>query len=413
MILDRRLIVEQASIVALGVALAEALILPWLRLWGRTADPGSFFGGDLEAYRAGAERLMQTGSPYYPALHAGPIDNIITNVPIAYLYPPPLAQVFVLLSTVPPGALAIASSLVQLTALAIVLPILYRHFAGRIDVGSLLVVLLVAVLSFPLEMATYGGNMSGWITIAVAVMLLRPGRAAGLPAALIGLAKMTPAVLLVPAITTARSRTLAIAVPVGVTAISIAIAPHAWADWLRVLPNILRFPPAPEGFNMAPVGVFGSFGLPVVGTLIGYGLTAGAIAASAWLAHTGRWAAAVAAAVAALLFGPTSLWDHYLALTVPLLLAAWPVSGTRTRPFLVMLAGVHVMLWLPQGPLVLRAAYLGSVLAGSVAAIIALARRAEMSSVTSVPSEALVPIRAWYRRTRVAPGVERRNGIDP
>ncbi len=176
-------------------------------------------------------------------------------------------------------------------ALAIVLPLLDRRFAGRIDVGSLLAVLLVAVLSFPLEMATYGGNMSGWITLAVAAMLLRPGRAAGLPAALIGLVKMTPAVLLVPAIATARSRTLAIAVPVGVTAIAIAIAPHAWADYLRVLPNILRFPPAPEPYNMAPIGVFGSFGFRPSARSSAMASTAAAIAVSAWLAHTGRWAA--------------------------------------------------------------------------------------------------------------------------
>jgi hypothetical protein len=88
---------------------------------------------------------------------------------------------------------------------------------------------------------------------------------------------------------------------------------------------------------MAPIGIFGSFGAPAVGLLIGYGLTASAIAASAWLAHTGRWAAAIVAAVAALLFGPSSLWDHYLAMTVPLLIAAWPASGARTRLFLAML----------------------------------------------------------------------------
>ncbi len=93
----RRSVRERAHVVALAALLAEALILSWLRLWGRTEDPGSFFGGDLEAYRAGAERLMQTGSPYHPALYAGPIDNVVTNVPIAYLYPPSLAQAFVLL----------------------------------------------------------------------------------------------------------------------------------------------------------------------------------------------------------------------------------------------------------------------------------------------------------------------------
>jgi hypothetical protein len=382
---DRRLVPERAYGVALGVALVEALIFAWSTVWGRTEALGAFFGGDLEAYRAGAERLIQTGSPYYPALHAGPIDNLGTNLSIAYLYPPPLAQLFVLLKPVPPVSLAIASSLVQAAALAIVLPLLYRQFAGRIGVSSLIAVLLVAVLSFPLEIATYDGNMSGWITIAVAVTLLRPGRTAGVPAALIGLAKMTPAVLLVPAIATARSRRLAIAVPLGLTAISIAIAPQAWADWLHVLPNILRFPPAPEQLNMAPIAVFGSIGLPFVGMLIGYGVTAATIAASAWLAQSGRWAAAVAASVVALLFGPTSIWDHYLAMTVPLLVAAWPVSSPRTRPFLVMLAAVHLMLWLPQGPLMLRVSVLGGVLAGTIAAIIALARRAELSSVTNGP----------------------------
>ncbi len=375
---ERRSILESGYVVASSLALANALMLAWLNLWGDSKKLGLFLGGDLEAYRAGAERLIQTGSPYSSALHAGPIDNIGTNLPIAYVYPPPLAQAFVPLSRLQPGMLAIASSLVQVTALAIVLPLVYRRFAGRLGVRSLTAVLLVAVLSFPLELATYGGNMSGWITIAVALMLLGPGCAAGVPGALIGLVKMTPLVLLVPAIATARSRTPAIAVLVGVTAISVAIAPLAWVDWLSVLPNILRFPPGPEFWNMAPVSVFGSFGLPAVGMLVGYGITAAAIAASARLAHTGRWAAAVAAAVAALLFGPTSLWDHYLAMTLPLLVAAWPASGWRTRPFLVALAVVHLLLWIP-GLLVLRPVYLVAVVAGSFAAITALARWIETS----------------------------------
>jgi hypothetical protein len=378
----RRSVLERAYVVALSVSLADALMFVWWRLWIRSQYPAMYFGGDLEAYRAGAERLMQTGSPYSAALHAGPIDNVVTNVPIAYLYPPPLAQVFVLLSHVPPGLLAIASSLVQLVALAILLPLLYRRFAGRISVRSLLAVLLVAVVSFPLQYATYGGNMSGWTTIAIALMLLRPGPVAGASAALIGLVKMTPAVLVVPAIVAPRSRTPAIAALVGVAAISIAIAPYAWADWLSVLPNIMRFPPAPEPWNFAPVGLFGSFGLPGVGLLVGYGLTGAAIAASAWLAYTGRWAAAVAAAVAALLFGPTSLWDHYLAVTVPLLIAAWPVGGPRARLFLLLLAGVHAMLWFPVPP-VLRGPALGCILAGSVAAIVALARGARVSTVAN------------------------------
>jgi hypothetical protein len=379
-----RSILDRAYLVALSVSLADAILLAWDRLWGRTQSPAVYFGGDLEAYRAAAERLMQTGSPYSQALHAGPIDNVVANVPIAYLYPPPLAQAFVLLSRVPPGLLAVTSSLVQLAALAILLPLLYRRFAGPIGVRSLLAVLLVAVLSLPLEFATFGGNMSGWTTIAVALMLLRPGAAAGVTAPLIGLVKMTPAVLLVPAIVAPRSRRPAIAALAGATAISIAIAPRAWADWLSVLPNILRFPPAPEPWNFAPIGLFGSFGLPAVGLLIGYGLTAAAIAASAWLAHTGRWAAAVAAAVAALLFGPTSLWDHYLAITVPVLLAAWPMSGARTRPFLLMLAGVHLMFWLPVPP-VMRGPALGCILAGSVAAIIVLAQGAQASTAANGP----------------------------
>jgi Glycosyltransferase family 87 len=179
----------------------------------------------LEAYRAGAERLIQTGSPYHPALHAGPIDNVISNVPIAYLYPPPLAQVLVLFEDVPPGPLAIASSLVQVAVLSIVLPLVYRQFAGRICARSLLAVLVLAVFSFPLEFATYGGNLSGWTTIAVALMLVRPGGTAGVPAALIGFVKMTPLVLLVPVIAYPRSRVPAMSVLVGLAAISIAIAP--------------------------------------------------------------------------------------------------------------------------------------------------------------------------------------------
>jgi hypothetical protein len=360
--------------VLLGVLLVELLGFAWLAMWSAAGQPNTFFGGDHEAYRNGAIRLVESGSPYHPALHMGPIANRVENVPIGYLYPPVLAQLFLPLTNLPAPTVAAASSLAQLVLFAILMPLVYRRYAGGLSATALFAVWLVTAASFPIHMAAWGGNLSGWITIGIAVMLLGPRMRAGIAAAFLTLLKLTPAVLLIPALLAGRrSRTAAVGTLVAVVAASVALSPGAWADWVRVLPNILRFPPPEDHLHVAPAAVFAGFGAREVGALLGLGAALLAGVASAAMAWQGRWAASVAAATLALLLGPSSLWDHYLALTVPLVLAAWPLAGSWSRGFMASLVVAHAAHWVLTPPSTeVRAAYLLAVVLGSAAATISL-----------------------------------------
>jgi hypothetical protein len=361
-----------------GLLLLEVLYWAWSVMWSGAALPTAFFGGDHAAYRNGALRLIETGSPYHAALHAGPIANVVENVPIGYLYPPFLAQAFVPLSAIPPFAVALASSVTQLVLLAICLPLVSRRYAGSRTITGLIAVWLATAVSYPIHMAAFGGNLSGWIAIGVAVMLLGPGPRAGATAAVLALVKMTPAVLLLPALLTGpRTRRAALAVSIAAIAASITVAPAAWADWINVLPNILRFPPPMEQMNLAPGAVLGSFGAGTLGSVIGLAVAAVAVVLAAGFAWRGRWSAAMAAAVAALLLGPNALWDHYLAMTLPVLIAAWPTAGRVARIGLGWLLAVHALHWflVPPSPEV-RLVYLLGILAGCAASVAVLARRA-------------------------------------
>ena len=56
---------------------------------------------DVNAYAAAADRLVSSGSPYAVDLYAGPIEHVPANVGIGYLYPPPIAQLFVAFRALP------------------------------------------------------------------------------------------------------------------------------------------------------------------------------------------------------------------------------------------------------------------------------------------------------------------------
>lgn len=361
--------------ILLVAALVEGLALAWALLWSSPDAPGKFFGGDQEAYRQAAIRLIETGSPYHPLLFAGPLANVLSNVPIAYVYPPPLAQLFVPLVAMEPRVLAAASSLTQGLILSLLLPLVYRRFAGGLSLSSVLGVFVIGMLSFPVQYAIYGGNMSALVAIAIAVAVLAPGRGGAVAATLVGILKMTPGILLLPALFTRGSRRVAAGVGIVVIGLSVAIAPVAWVDWLRVLPNIVRFPPWDSTHNVAPVVVFGAVNLAALGTAISLIIVAGSVAGAVVLAHRGRWFGSVAAATTALLFGPSSLGDHYLAMLIPLVIAAWPNSGWQLRAILAtFIASTIVPWWTPDPSLLLRAGYLAATIGACVGVTKQLAR---------------------------------------
>lgn len=332
-------------VVVLLVGCAVMAGVSWTYLWSGASTPGTFFGGDHEAYRAGADRLLGTGMPYHSALAAGPIANHVDNVPIAYLYPPPLAQAFVVLRLVDPVWLAWLAAGVQLVAVLALTPRIYRRFGGGSSAAEVLAVWLLVLSSFPLHFALFGGNLSGWLTIAVAVMLISPKRWAGVAAALAALAKFTPLALVAPAIVYGPTRIAAIATLTGVSIASIALDLQAWASWISVLPSILRFPTGDSLTNFAPAALMSIVGLGSVGAAAGYGAAVVAGLLSLWLAQRARWAGAVAAGVAAILYGSGSTWDHYLAPTLPLVIAAVPNASWRSRGVLAAFVFMGLVMW--------------------------------------------------------------------
>lgn len=356
------------------VAVLVCLWFAWTRLWMLWHVPGSFFGGDLVAYSQGAQRLAATGSPYHADLHVGPIANAIENVPIGYLYPPLVAQAFTLLSAVPLETIAGANALLQAAALAVLLPQLYRRSGGRLSAASLSTMWCAAILFFPVNMALFGGNVSGWIAIGVALSLLAPS-SAGFVAVVGGLVKMTPAVLAIPVLASpgpGKKSVLALgAIFIGT---SLLIAPFAWADWVAVLPNILRFPMSVSPYNLSAAAIMSSTGAPTVGIVAGYGLAAAAAAASAGLARSGRHEAAVAASVAALLFLPVTLFDHYLAPTLVVAIYAWPHAVNGVRAVLATSYAICLVLWSPALVPDLRPIIYSAIVITSVLTIAVLAR---------------------------------------
>lgn len=361
----------------LVLALAVVVLGAWRNLWQRAAEPESFFGGDHVAYRAGAERLIAAGSPYDTSLMAGPIANRIENVGIAYLYPPPIAQVFAPVRLVDPILLGWVAVAVQAGLLLALGPLVYRRYGGGTSVLEILGVWLLLSSSWPVNFALFGGNLSGWLMILVAIMLLSDGLVAGVSAALAALMKFTPLVLLLPALAWKRTRPGALVALIVVVGVSLVLSPGAWRGWIEALPNILRFPTGDSSTNFAPAALLGELGYGSVGSAISYLAAAGFALGAIWLGHLGRWPGAVAAGVAAILYGSGSTWDHYLAPTIPLVIAAFPRASWRVRGVLAMFALIGLVMWLRADALsdLARVMFLFAAFGTSLATTVTLAQQ--------------------------------------
>jgi len=123
-------------------------------------------------------------------------------------------------------------------------------------------------------------------------------------------------------------------VPVLVT--SFVLAPNAWFDFARVIPNLISGPSLfPNNLALQSLAYYAWPGVPWAADLaravsVGGGLAA--LAASVVVARrAGGWPAALTLAVAALLLLPSATWYHYLAVLLPLAAFAWPRAGRRAR----------------------------------------------------------------------------------
>lgn len=361
---------DRLAIAGGAVALVGAVLLALPLAWGRVVVGWSSFGFDLQAYEAAADRLAKTGSPYADELRAGPIANDADNVFIGYFYPPPLAQAFEVVRGVDHGLLTTIWTGSQAVLAFVLLPLVWRRSGGTPGLAPLLWLAALAIGSHPFQYALVIGNVSGWSALLVAAALIAAPRAQGLVAGGLSLLKPTNAPIFLAALVERRSRVPALVLVLGVGVISLALSPTAWWAWLEVLPNILRLPPggSPESVSLAsmlrdtPAGALAA----QTGTVLG--LTC--LALGLWLTHReGLSRRVVSAAVASsLLLNPT-LWDHYLAVMVPIAIAAWPNVSDRWRPLLVLGGVTHLVGWV--GDLgVLRAIVLfGGFVATTVASI--------------------------------------------
>lgn len=302
------------------------------------------FAQDLSSYMEGARRLVETGSPYSAELHAGPLENIRSNIAVGYLYPPPLAQLFVPILPVPIAVLAwgwaIAQSLLMLT----VLPVVYRRYGGHTDRRASVMIVLAAVAFTPNLVALYIGNVTGWIAILVALALIATPRARAASVVVAMWLKLTPGVYAVGAFLDRSTRMPTVVASLVILAVSLALSPAAWTDWVAVLPSIVGLTEAPFTSNLAPAHVLASAGLTGLADLsrIVLPLFFGALLlGSAWKVNVGAW---VAAATGVYLSASGTSWDHYFAVLSPLAVAAW--SGASAPMRSLILGG---LIWL--GPL--------------------------------------------------------------
>jgi hypothetical protein len=334
----------------LGLVAIAALIAYEL-LWYRVTDPRLFFGGDLVAYTSAADRLVETGTPYHPALFLGPVANRVQNIPIGYFYPPVLAQIFVPLRDIPPTALAVGWASAQAVCLVILLPLVVG-LGSRPSLGKALLAIAFGLTFYPLQFAIYGGNVSGWLAIGVALALVAGPGIRGVVSAVATTVKFTPIPMFAAALMDRRSRIAAVAPLVAIVAASFLLAPRAWSDWLTVLPNVLRNEMGSATQNLSPANTMREIGLEPVGIVAGWVLFLGfAVAAIVFGRREGYTRRVVAMAAFAVTFASSTMWDHYLALMAPLILWAWPIAGRARQVAIAVFVAAAASLWfLPYMP---------------------------------------------------------------
>jgi hypothetical protein len=314
----------------------------WSGLWRAAWSPDSFFGGDLPAYVEAAKRLVLTGTPYSDAVINGQIGRGLDDIPIGYLYPPLLGQLFVPLRNLDLMLLAVIWAVAQAIVLGWLLVAVSAAARGRFDRKSAAAALGLAIASYPVQVALYDGNVSGWIAAAVALMLLGSSRVAGAAATLAAVIKVIPTPLALAALAAAGTRRSVAFTGVLVVAGSVLVSPAAWSTWWSVLPHFA--PLEPDG--LSPGSILRETSLAGVATIIGLALgVAFAIAAVLRAHRVGLDRPAVALAAGGYLLASTTLWDHYLAVLVPLMVATWPAAIRWQRAAIVLGAITQAMPW--------------------------------------------------------------------
>jgi hypothetical protein len=321
---------------ATGVVLLTigALMLGTL-LVHQAQKPDGQYGIDFDAYRQASLRMLDGDSPYTPEMLDGPIPAQGVG---RYLYPPPFALIVAPIAALPATAAATVWLIVQLGCILAALLLAVRSTGRPIGARHVVWCGVAMCYFFPVFADLWQGNVGG--PLALFAALAFSGTAAR-GDALLGVAsgaaawlKVSPVVLLAPA-TLRRSALVGAA---GLTALlvvpSVLIAPQAWLDYTKVLPNMLAGS-ADYATNLAPGQLVARIdGVPAVVATAARVAVLAAVAALIFGAVLLEWRGrdrrlVVLLGVAATLLLPAAFWYHYLVVLLPFGVAAWLESDAR------------------------------------------------------------------------------------
>ncbi|OGN81560.1 MAG: hypothetical protein A2X23_13055 [Chloroflexi bacterium GWC2_73_18] len=346
-------------IVLAGVlwAAGAAVIVSFLAR--QAADPAGQYGVDFADYRTASLRMLEGRSPYAPEMLVAPVPAHGLD---RYRYPPPFAQLLTPLAVQAPALGVTLWAAVQAFLVLAATWIAGGVGGGRPTLERFLWSGVAATFYLPVFDTLWKGNVDGLLAFLVA-LVLRGGMAGGAAIAAAGWLKVSPTVLLAAGARGGHRFLAGVALATGVILVpSLLLVPGAWADYARVLPNLMAGP-AIDPVNLAPASLLATAGADprIVDAVRGLTVTAGLAAAglALWLAGgPAGWRGAVVCAVVAVLLLPAALWYHYLVLLLPIAALAWPAAGTIRR--VGLMAGLGAI---PVGLAFLPLADVGAVVA--------------------------------------------------
>jgi Glycosyltransferase family 87 len=321
------------TVLALALFAVGALVLGYL-LVRQASDPDGQWAFDFATYHAAAADMAAGKSPYAPIMFEGPIPAQGEGAQL-YKYPPPLAQLLVPLAGLPVGPASLIFFAVQAVAVFGGTWLAVRAGGAPSTLETFAWSAVATTFFLPVFDTLWKGNVSGFLALAVAGGVIG-GLAAGGAAFAATLLKLTPVVLIVPAVFAGRRALLGLAVGLPVLVTSFVLAPNTWFEFIRVIPNLISGPSMfPSNLALQSLAYYAWPDVPWAADLarllsVGAGLVA--LAGSVVLARrAGGWPAALTLATAALLLLPSATWYHYLCVLLPLAAFAWPRAGLRAR----------------------------------------------------------------------------------
>ena len=299
----------------------------------RVAHPDGQFGIDFMVYQLAATDLAAGVSPYAPSMLTGPIA---AQGELLYKYAPPFAQSLAPLASLPVAAGTVIWGLVQASLCLAAVWLAGSLGGARAGLERAVWSVAAVALFLPVWDSIWKGNVSA-VQALQATLLLGGGTMAGASLATAILLKTSPLALL-PAAAAMGGRLLksCLVIICLTVVVSVALAPAAWLDFLRIQPNLLTGS-AVLPTNLAPASM-AAVVLPEVPLLAaalrlatlaaGVGCVAAAVIVCR---RPGGWPAAVMLGTTAMLIIPGAAWYHYLAALLPFAAFSWHRATARQR----------------------------------------------------------------------------------